>query len=149
MTEASSNSPGTNDASLTFQLEPMLSVDEFIDVLVRSTLGERRPLDDHPTMAGMLQHADLIFTARTSDGVLVGVARALTDYSFCTYLADLAVDVAYQGRGIGRRLLQETHRAAGLNTTLILLAAPKAQTYYPHIGLKRHESCWIVERRSG
>lgn len=99
-------------------------------------------------MAGMLEHADVLCTARTDDGLLVGVARALTDFSYCTYLADLAVDASYQQRGIGRQLLQTCHQAAGLNTTLILLSAPKAVTYYPHIGLTQHNSCWIVPRVS-
>lgn len=130
-----------------YQFGPELSVDEFIDVLVRSTLAERRPVHDRQAMAGMLQHADIIVTARTGEGLLIGVSRALTDHSYCTYLSDLAVDTAYQKQGIGRRLVQETHLAAGLHTSLILLAAPKAQTYYPHIGMKRHESCWMIDRQ--
>lgn len=125
--------------------EPDLPVEEFIDVLVRSTLGERRPLQNRDQMAGMVRHADLMLTARL-DGRLVGVARALTDYSFCTYLADLAVDREFQGRGIGRELLRRTHEAAGLHTMLVLLAAPAAQTYYPYIGMTRHDSCWIIPR---
>ena len=130
---------------VTYQLEPNLGPAEFIDLLVRSTLGERRPLQEADTLRAMLANADLILTARVG-GTLVGVSRALTDYAFCTYLSDLAVDEAYQRRGIGQELLRRTHEAAGLQTTLILLAAPKAQSYYPHIGLTRHESCWIIPR---
>ncbi|MFO0926097.1 MAG: GNAT family N-acetyltransferase [Gemmataceae bacterium] len=74
------------------------------------------------------------------------MSRALTDFAYCTYLSDLAVDEVYQRRGIGRELIDRTHEAAGRHTTLILLAAPKAQTYYPHVGLTRHDSCWIVPR---
>jgi hypothetical protein len=95
----------------------------------------------------MLAHADIILTARVA-GQLVGVSRAITDYSFCTYLSDLAVDVAYQRRGIGRGLIHRTHEIAGLNTTLILLSAPKAREYYPHIGMTRHDSCWIIPGKS-
>jgi predicted N-acetyltransferase YhbS len=130
---------------VTYQREPDLSPAEFIDVLVRSALAERRPIHDADTIRDMLANADLILTAR--DGAkLVGVSRAITDYAFCTYLSDLAVDEAYQRRGIGRELVRLTHEATGLQTTLILLAAPKAQGYYPHIGLTRHESCWIIPR---
>jgi predicted N-acetyltransferase YhbS len=131
--------------NVTYQLEPDLSPDEFIDVLVRSTLAERRPIEDHDTMRAMLQHADVIATARL-DGLLVGISRAITDFTFCTYLSDLAVDEKYQRQGIGRELIRRTHEAAGLHTTLILLAAPKAQTYYPHVGMTRHESCWIANQ---
>jgi predicted N-acetyltransferase YhbS len=114
-------------------------------VLVRSTLAERRPVHDAETIRAMLKNADLIFTARI-DGLLVGVSRAITDFAFCTCLSDLAVDENYQRQGIGQELIRRTHEAAGLNTTLILLAAPKAQAYYPHIGMTKHGSCWIIPR---
>jgi predicted N-acetyltransferase YhbS len=130
---------------IAYALEPQLTPAEFIDVLQRSTLARRRPVDDLAKIAGMLAHADVIVAARL-DGLLVGVSRAITDFSYCTYLSDLAVDVAHQRRGIGRELIRRTHEAAGLDTTLILLSAPAANTYYPHVGLKPHDSCWIVPR---
>jgi GNAT superfamily N-acetyltransferase len=131
---------------MTYQLEPGLTPEDFIDVLVRSTLGERRPLDDAGAIRGMLKNADVVVTARLG-GLIVGVARALTDFSFCTYLSDLAVDEKYQRQGIGRELIRRTHEVAGPHTTLILIAAPKAQSYYPHIGLARHDSCWVIPKR--
>jgi ribosomal protein S18 acetylase RimI-like enzyme len=132
--------------AVAYDLEPGLSSDEYVDLLVRSTLSERRPIAELETIAGMLANADLLLTARAGDGLLVGVSRAITDFSYCTYLADLAVDVAFQRRGIGRQLVVRTHEAAGIQTSLILLSAPQAQTYYPHIGMRRHDSCWIVDR---
>ena len=131
-----------------YQLEPGLSPSEFIDVLVRSTLAERRPVHDIATIQAMLANADVIATARV-EGVLVGVSRAISDFAYCTYLSDLAVDDAYQRRGIGRELIRRTHEAAGLHTTLILLAAPAAREYYPHIGMTRHDSCWFIQRAEG
>jgi ribosomal protein S18 acetylase RimI-like enzyme len=133
-------------ANIEYSVEPHLTVQEFVDVLRRSTLAERRPVDDRSTMAGMLANADVIVTARDSTGLLVGVSRAITDFHYCTYLSDLAVDVAFQRRGIGRELIRRTHVTAGLATSLILLSAPQAETYYPHIGMRRHESCWRIER---
>lgn len=132
--------------TIAYNLEPDLSAEEFIDVLVRSTLAERRPVQDRAAIEGMLQKADVIVTARVA-GLLVGVSRAITDFSFCTYLSDLAVDEEFQGQGIGKELIRRTHEAAGLHTTLILLAAPKAVTYYPHIGMTKHESCWTIPRQ--
>ena len=129
-----------------YALEPDLAMAEFIDVLRRSTLAERRPVNDAQTMAGMLAHADVIVTARDSRRLLVGVSRAITDFSYCTYLSDLAVDEAFQRQGIGRELIRRTQLAAGLKTNLILLAAPKAETYYPHIGMLHHNSCWRLAR---
>ncbi len=128
---------------LVYAIEPELSPGEFIDVLRRSTLAERRPVDDPERIAGMLCHADLIVTARR-DELLIGVSRSITDFHYCTYLSDLAVDRDYQRQGVGRELIRRTHEAAGLATRLILLSAPKAETYYPHIGFAKHESCWYL-----
>ncbi|MGH9159704.1 MAG: GNAT family N-acetyltransferase [Vicinamibacteraceae bacterium] len=129
-----------------YQLEPNLQPDEFIDILVRSTLSERRPVDQPDVIRAMLTHADIIVTARVG-GQLAGVSRAMSDFSYCTYLSDLAVDQEHQGRGIGRELIRRTHEAGGVHTQLILLAAPKARSYYPHIGMQPHDSCWIIPRR--
>lgn len=133
---------------LTFQTETEITPDEFVDVLRRSTLAERRPVDEPEAIRAMLEHADLIVTARSGE-VLIGVSRAITDFAYCTYLSDLAVDVEFQKRGIGKELIRRTHEAAGFNTTLILLAAPKAVGYYSHIGMTKHDSCWIIPRQTG
>lgn len=132
--------------SFLYQQEPGLTADEFISVLQRSTLAERRPIDDRERIESMLRQADLILTARNQDRLLVGVARSLSDFCYATYLSDLAVDQAYQGRGIGRELIRQTRFAGGEQAMLILLAAPKARSYYPHIGMQPHDSCWIIER---
>lgn len=129
--------------AIRYQTEPALKADEFIGLLRRTTLGERRPVDDRDRIEIMIRNASVIITARHEDR-LVGAARALTDFAFCTYLSDLAVDEAFQRRGIGRELIRRAHESAGLATTLILLSAPQAVDYYPHIGMTRHESCWIT-----
>jgi GNAT superfamily N-acetyltransferase len=133
------------EIDVVYRLEsyPELRVEEFIDVLERSTLAERRPVGQPETIRGMLEHADVIVTARTGN-LLVGISRAITDYTFCTYLSDLAVDQDFQRLGIGKELIFRTHQYAGLQTTLILLAAPKARTYYPKVGMHSHDSCWII-----
>jgi ribosomal protein S18 acetylase RimI-like enzyme len=132
---------------ISYQIEPTLSSAEFIDILTRSTLSERRPVERLDLIERMLAHANVIVTARNPAGLLVGVSRAITDFGYATYLSDLAVDEAYQRRGIGRELIRLTHEASGLETALILLAAPKARDYYPHIGMQRHDSCWIIPRQ--
>jgi predicted N-acetyltransferase YhbS len=104
--------------AVVYQQEPDLTPEEFIDILMRSTLAQRRPVNEPDTIRAMIQHADLIITAR-SDGLLVGVSRAITDFAYCTYLSDLAVDEKYQRQGIGRELIRLTHGAAGLHSTLV------------------------------
>ena len=144
MTPQTPTPPPTSEVS--YAVEPGLSADEFLDLLVRSTLAERRPVSEPGTIEGMLRHADLIVAARVGDR-LVGVSRAITDFSYCTYLSDLAVDRAHQRLGIGRELVRLTHEHAGRHTNLVLLAAPLARSYYPRIGMQAHDSCWVVPRQ--
>lgn len=128
-----------------YTVEPELAADEFRHILYMSTLAARRPADDLVRLDRMLRQADIVATAR-HDGKLVGISRAITDFSYCCYLSDLAVDVGYQHKGIGKRLIEETHRRAGEGTTLILLAAPAAELYYEKIGMKRAANCWTAPR---
>jgi predicted N-acetyltransferase YhbS len=131
--------------AIVYALEPDLSAAAFRDVLVASTLGERRPVGDLARLERMLRQADIIVTAR-DDGRLVGVSRAISDFAYCCYLSDLAVDVAYQRQGIGKRLINETRKAAGDGATVILVAAPAAETYYPKIGMTPIASGWMIPR---
>src|SRR5688500_5498957 len=85
---------------------------EFIDLLNRSTLGERRPIDDPAAIEGMLNNADLTVTAWDGD-LLIGVARSVTDFTYCCYLSDLGVDVAYQRQGVGVELMALTQVQLG------------------------------------
>ena len=114
---------------------------QYIALLQKTSLGARRPLTERARIDAMLHHADLLITA-WQDEALIGLARALTDYSYCCYLSDLAVDEAYQRRGIGRGLLDELAAALQPGCKIILLAAPQAADYYPHIGYSQHPGAW-------
>jgi len=129
--------------NIIYKVETSLDPTEFIDVLNRSTLGERRPIDDFSRIKTMCENANLIIPARF-DGKLIGVARSITDFAYCTYLSDLAVDKDYQKKGIGKSLIEETKKQAP-QATLILLSAPAAIEYYPKIGMKRHEHRYILK----
>ena len=119
-----------------------LDLDAVIELYVDSTLGERRPVSDRSRMQRMLEHANLVVTAW--DGPrLVGISRSLTDFVYATYLSDLAVRKSYQRAGIGRELVRLTQEAAP-RAMLILLAAPAAEKYYPHIGFEQHPQAWIL-----
>ncbi len=132
---------------ITYQTEKQITADQFIDLLNRSTLGLRRPVGDRNKIEKMLKHGNILITAWDND-LLVGVSRALTDFSFCCYLSDLAVDEVYQHQGIGKELIRLTHQVAGKeDTTLILLAAPAAAHYYPKIGMDRFTDCFLIKRK--
>lgn len=119
-----------------------LDLDEVIELYRASTLGERRPVGERDRMQKMLQHANLVITA-WDGSLLAGIARSLTDFAYCTYLADLAVRLSHQRQGIGKELVRRTREEAG-PAKIILLAAPKAVDYYPHIGFTHHPHAWIL-----
>lgn len=121
-----------------------ITVDEFIALLDCSTLGQRRPVDDRECLRGMLENANLLVTA-SHQGRLVGVARSVTDFTYCCYLSDLAVDVAFQRQGIGKQLIRLTRKQLGPRCTLILLSAPAAVDYYPHINFEKHPQAWVLK----
>ncbi len=125
-----------------FRRETDLSLEEFRRVLVESTLGERRPVEDRARLEKMVAHANLIVTARDESGKLVGIARSLTDFAYCCYLSDLAVSREVQHQGIGRGLIEETRRHLEPGAKIILLAAPAAVDYYAKVGFERHPSAW-------
>lgn len=127
---------------ITYRIGNDLNLEAVIELYRASTLGERRPVDDQNRMQSMLQNANMVVTAWDGE-LLVGIARSLSDFSYVTYLSDLAVRLSHQRQGIGRELIQRT-QAAGGQATVILLSAPKAVDYYPHIGLKPHPSAWTL-----
>lgn len=131
---------------ITYSSDRKITPEEFVDVLRRSTLAERRPVNDPQRIQQMLTHGNILVTAWAGKK-LVGVSRALSDFSFCCYLSDLAVDEAYQKQGIGKKLIEETHKIAGKNSSLILLAAPAAVNYYPKIGMDRFTECFMIKRK--
>jgi GNAT superfamily N-acetyltransferase len=119
-----------------------LDLDEVLGVYHTSGLGPRRPVDDRARFAAMIANANLILTAR-HDGVLIGVARSISDFAYATYLSDIAVAGPYQRLGIGRALIAAT-RAAAPAAKIVLLSAPAATAYYPHIGFTAHQSAWVL-----
>lgn len=118
-----------------------LDLDEVLEVYRSSGLGARRPVEDTARMAAMVRNANLVLTCRV-DGALVGLARGVSDFSYVTYLSDIAVTRAHQRSGIGRALIEATRDEAP-QAKIVLLSAPSAATYYPHIGFTRHDSAWL------
>ena len=129
--------------AINYQVNPTISVQDLIDILKKSTLGLRRPLADLEAMESMLAHANYYIGAY-ENGQLVGLARAMTDFVYTTYLADLAVNEKYQHQGIGKELI----KILKINiprAKLILLAAPAAEAYYPKIGMQNHPHCYYID----
>jgi GNAT superfamily N-acetyltransferase len=126
-----------------YRLGNDLDLDAVIELYHASTLGERRPVDDRERMAQMLRNANLVITGWDGE-LLVGISRSFSDFAYVTYLADLAVRASHQRQGIGKELVRRTKLASGPQTKIVLLAAPKAVEYYPHIGFTHHPQAWVL-----
>lgn len=128
---------------LVYRDDAVLTAAQAIDLYQRSTLGERRPIHRPDIFEGMLKHADVLVTAWVGDK-LVGLSRTLTDFTYVAYLADLAVDASCQHQGIGTRLVEETRKRLQPTCMVVLLAAPKANEYYPKLGFEHNPRAWVL-----
>lgn len=134
---------------VTYQINTAISPEQFIELLKKCSLGARRPLDNCYVIKGMLDNADLLITAWANltngrdEKILVGVARCVTDFSYCCYLSDLAVAEAYQYQGIGKLMMKKIEQQLPPSCKIILLSAPQASDYYPKIGFTKHENAWV------
>lgn len=120
-----------------------ISAQQFQSLLRRSTLGLRRPVDDLACLDGMLKHSNLIVSA-WHQGELIGIARCVTDFYYCCYLSDLAVDEAFQNKGIGIALQSHVKNQLNELCKIILIASPQAANYYPSIGYEHNDRCWVL-----
>ena len=120
-----------------------LTAAELASIFARS--GINRRTGDAALMQKMAESADLLVSA-WDGALLVGVARSLTDFCAACYLADLAVDRAYQRRGVGALLVEATRGVLGVEPILLLLAAPSAMGYYPKIGFAAVDNGWIIRQ---
>jgi GNAT superfamily N-acetyltransferase len=109
--------------------------------------GIRRPADDLPRIDSMFQHADIVISAWDADQ-LIGLCRALTDYSYCCYLSDLAVVRDYQRQGIGEKMVEILRNALGPQVSIILLASDEAMDYYPKLGFLPATNAYVIKRQS-
>ena len=130
--------------SIEYKINHPISTDQFISLLSDSTLGERRPIQDHECMEGMISNSNLTVSAWDTEK-LVGISRCMTDFHYACYLSDLAVSEQYQKMGIGKQLQIITQEQLGPRCKLILIAAPAANSYYEHIGFSNNPRCWVLD----
>jgi ribosomal protein S18 acetylase RimI-like enzyme len=130
---------------LRYSIDEKVSVEQFAYVLKRSTLGQRRPIDDVECLEGMIKNSNLIVTC-WNDDLLVGIARSMTDFHWSCYISDLAVDASFQKEGIGKKLIALTQNSLGKHCKIVLLAAPSAKDYYSHIGFEADPRAWVLPR---
>ena len=131
-------------STIAIAIEALVDTNDVIDLLKRSTLAERRNIRDASIYSTALRNSNLIVTARDkSTQKLVGYARCLTDFSTICFIADLAVDSKLQKQNIGRKMMEYLEQTQSKQVIFVLLSAPKAMGFYPKLGYKLYNRCYI------
>ena len=130
--------------NIVYETDGPVSADELSELFRNS--GINRPYNDLERLERMIENSDILVTARV-EGFLVGIARSVSDFSYCCYLSDLAIDRKYQKIGIGRELVNRTREQISEEVSLILLSAETALNYYPRIGFERVDNAFVIKRK--
>lgn len=133
-----------NSIEITYKHNLPLDPQDVVRVFQAS--GITRPVNDLPRIARMFVAPALTISA-WHDGRLVGLSRSLTDYAYCCYLSDLAVDTEYQRYGIGKELVRRTRDAVGEEVSIVLLSAPGAMSYYPGLDFTPADNAFLIKRK--
>jgi ribosomal protein S18 acetylase RimI-like enzyme len=66
--------------------------------------------------------------------LLVGAGRALADGIDCSYICDVAVHPGYQGRGLGKAIIDKLRESSATHRKIILYANPGKEGFYKKLG---------------
>lgn len=131
--------------SIVYAREQSLSVADYVAVLGETIMRAKRPLTNTQRIGEMIAGANFIVTAR-DDGIILGLARCITDYAWIAYCAELAVKESAQGRGVGAGIMAKIHELLGPKLGLVLISEPSAVGFYERIGLERQDSAFFRTR---
>ena len=129
---------------ISYLINPDLKPKEVTALFVNS--GIKRPVKNIKRIKRMIENANLTLCAKDRKN-LVGILRAVTDFSYCCYVSDLAVDKKYQHLGIGKKLLKTAQKSLGNEVMILLLSAPEADSFYSHIGMENIQNAWKIARK--
>ena len=68
---------------------------------------------------------------------LIAAGRALADGAYCSYICDIGVHPDYQGRGIGRKTVQNLMDQSRGHKKILLYANPGKEGFYAKLGFKK------------
>jgi ribosomal protein S18 acetylase RimI-like enzyme len=72
-----------------------------------------------------------------NEGKLVGAGRAVADGIDSSYLCDIVVHPDFQGRGLGKALVQKLTELSAGHGKIILYANPGKEDFYRKLGFRR------------
>ncbi|MBR0302384.1 MAG: GNAT family N-acetyltransferase [Clostridia bacterium] len=120
--------------------EERVTAEEYIEFLKRTDLGSQYPKERfRERIEKLVDNVSISLTARNKDDVIVGALFGLTDFAYWLYVTDLGVDRAYEGQGIGSRLMKTAHQIAGgeKDIAVYLIANENAIPFYEKLGMEK------------
>jgi ribosomal protein S18 acetylase RimI-like enzyme len=133
----------TMSAPISYRFDVVPTAQQVIELY--NDAGLPRPTHDPKRIKAMFENSDLIITAWDQDK-LVGISRTITDWVWCSYLADLVVSPGYKRSGIGKKLVELSREKVGEQSMLLLLSVPTAMDYYPRVGFVKENRAFIIHR---
>lgn len=127
---------------ITYSFSQDIDLEKVKLLYIDSTLNKRRPIEDMARLKRMFTNVNLVISAWNNDE-LIGLCRGFTDFSYVTYISDLAVLTRYHSQGIGKTLIQKAHETGGIDTKIVLLSSPSANTYYEKQNFEHHPRAWV------
>ena len=134
----------TDESKPTYRIEPTVPDFERIAALYAAA-ALRRPVRDRSRIETMFRGSNVVRSAWEKDR-LVGLLRGWCDGAFDGFVSDLAIHPRWQGKGLGKALLDcLSEYGDGIQWTLH--ASPLALEYYAKMGWSIPTSPWILPRK--
>ena len=115
----------------------MLSAKEYCEL--RAAV-QWQPIVEDQAQSG-LDHSDFIVACREQEKI-VGCARIFWDKGYIAYLADVMVKPEYQGRGIGKKLVEscisyiQSQLKEGWRIKIVIVSAKGKEPFYEKFGFQ-------------
>jgi len=132
--------------TIKFAINEPLSASELAELFTNS--GINRSIHDLKRIQKMIDNSDELISAWENEK-LVGIIRALTDYSYSCYISELAVHKSYQRHGIGKRLVDILIEKLGQEEIKYMLTSSYAAIeFYKRCGFEKDERALVIRRKN-
>ena len=75
---------------------------------------------------------------------LIGVGRALADGMDCSYICDVAIHPEYQGKGLGKDIVEKLIESSQGHSKIILYANPGKEGFYAKLGFAKMKTAMAM-----
>ena len=131
--------------NITYKTGKIPVIEELIDLFNCADYFPIKDKTDLGRIEKMFNNSNIVITA-WENRKLIGLARSLSDFSYCCYLSDLCVRNEYKRKGIGQKLVELTKGKAGNECKLILQSSPNAIAFYKRIGMEQINCAFVIQR---